>query len=276
LHTPLLFLLFATEKILKTNPVKSSTMKRKFLSLSLLATIVFASCDPADVMPTPDPTPDPTASAASTPSFASGDGAIVALITRTSTSTPMGNMDIDLGTGVAVFGNLSAGSYTHAGSITLNGKTLTRNENNSYVYMPSATDITGIAFDSDINWVVETPSFTYNAATAGRGMPVASGNIDFSAASLSGSDAFTLKVSGSISNADSVYFQINGPNKSILKRMGATTTSVTFTADEMSSLGKSAGCSMTVAPWNHEQKTLGGKTIHVVNELAISKVVEIK
>lgn len=249
-------------------------MNRKLLALSLLSTVAFASCDTKDVTPTPEPTPAPATT--STPTFAEGDGAIVALITRTTTSTPVGNMDIDLGTGVAVFGNLSTGAYVNAGTITLNGKTLTRNDNNSYVYMPSMTDITGIELESNIKWVVETPSFTYDAGTAGRGMPLAPGGISFTGASLNASEAFTLSVSGSISNADSVYFQINGPSKSILKRMGSGTTSVTFTAAEMGSLGKSAGCSMTVAPWNHEQKTLGGKTVHVVNELALSKVVEIK
>jgi len=267
-------ILFAVRKMLQTNPIKSFAMNRKLLALSLLSTVAFASCDPADVTPTPDPTPAPPAT--SSPTFSDGDGAIIALVTRTSTSTPMGNVDIDLGTGVAVFGNLSTGAYTNAGNVTLNGKALKRNENNSYVYVPSMTDVTGIDLSSNIKWVVETPSFTYDAATSGRDMPVASGAISFTGASLNASEAFTLSVSGSINNADSVYFQINGPSKSILKRMGGSTTSVTFTAAEMGSLGKSAGCSMTIAPWNHEQKTLGGKTIHIVNELALSKVVEIK
>ncbi len=251
-------------------------MYRKILSLALLASVAFTSCDPSDVIPdTDDPTPTPgNNNNTQTPSFASGDGAIVAINTRTVTSAPI-NTAVDLGTAVAVFGDLSSGTYNDAGSVMLNGKSLTKASNNAYSYVPSATDITGISFDDNIKWEVTTPSFTYDAKTAGRGMPVANGDITFSGSTLSGSEAFTLELSGNISNADSVYFQINGPNNYVLKRMGGQVTSVTFSASEMESLGKSAGCSMTIAPWNYETKTLGGKSIHVVNELAINKVVEI-
>jgi len=251
-------------------------MYTKFLGLALLASIALTSCDPSDVVPdTEDPTPTPENNNTQTPSFASGDGAIVALNTRTVTSTPIGNTTIDLGTAVAVFGDLAAGTYNDAGSVTLNGKSLTKTSNNAYSYVPSATDFTGIDFEDNIKWEVSSPSFTYDAKTQGRGMPVADGDFTFSGSSVSGSTAFTLELSGSISNADSVYFQINGPNNYVLKRMGGQATSVTFSASEMQSLGTSAGCSVTIAPWNHESKNLGGKTIHVVNELAINKVIEI-
>jgi hypothetical protein len=250
-------------------------MSKKLLPLSILSALVLAACDPSDVVPT-DPEPSPAPSSTTTPSFESGDGVIVALITRTTTATPIGSMDVNLGTGVAVFGDIASATFSNAGTVTLNGTALTRNANNSYAYIPSATNVTGIDFTSNIKWVVETPSFTYDAAVSGKGMPRVSGAITFTGSSLNASESFTLAVSGTIVNADSVYFQINGPNKSILKRMGSSATSVTFTADEMASLGKSVGCSMTIAPWNHEMKTLGGKSIHVVNELALSKVVEIK
>lgn len=250
----------------------------KQLFLIALATIgTLASCSKADpVTPTPTPTPTPPSSAASTPSYATGDGAIVALITRTTTNTPIGAVDFDLGTGVAVFGSLSSTTYNDAGKVTLNGKELTKQSNNAYVYTPSAADVTGIDLDGAINWSVTTPSFTYNAGSGtGRGMPNATA-IAGTYTTVDANAAFTLELSGGVSNADSVYFQINGPSKSILKRMSGSTTSVTYTADEVKSLGKSVGCSVTIAPWNHQQKTLGGKIIHVINELAISRTIEIK
>jgi len=250
-------------------------MFKKFLGLALIASVALTSCDPSEIIPdTEDPTPTPENNT-QTPSFESGDGVIVALKTRTVTSTVIGNTTIEMGTGVAVFGDLAAGNFTDAGTVKLNGKELTKHSNNTYSYMPSATDITGINFDNNIKWEVSTPSFTYDAKTQGRDLPEANGDFTFSGSSISGSEAFTLALSGSISNADSVYFQINGPNNTILKRMGGQTTSVTFSESEMQSLGKSIGCSVTIAPWNYETKELGGKTIHVVNELAINKVIEI-
>ncbi|HTN17431.1 MAG TPA: hypothetical protein VL092_07125, partial [Chitinophagaceae bacterium] len=227
--------------------------------------------------PTPTPYPKPTASTTATPTYGSGDGAVVALLTRTTTTSFGMDVDMDLGTGVAVFGNLATGAYTDAGKITLNGTELAKQTNNSYLYIPGISNPTGIDLSGDIKWVVTTPSFTYNAAAAagGKGMPKA-GKIDGSYTSVDISKDFTLAVSGTITKSDSVYFQINGASKSLLKRMAAGTTSVTFTASELSGLGKTAGGSVTIAPWNHEEQTLAGKKIHVINELALSRTVEIK
>lgn len=252
-------------------------MNTKLILMAIAAAGTFASCNKDEATPTPTPTPStPVSSGAATPTYTTGDGAIVALMTRTSTSTPMGSVDLDLGTGVAVFGNLSAGTYSDAGKITLNGKELAKQTNNSYVYTPAATDPTGIDLSSNITWVVTTPSFTYNAnGSTGRGMPDAD-RIAGTYTSVSSSADFTLAVNGSVTNADSVYFQINGSKKSILKREAGTVKSVTFTAAEMGTLGSVTGGSVTICPWNHQLRTLGGKSIHVINELALSRVIEIK
>lgn len=252
-------------------------MNKKTLMIAIAAIGTLASCTKTPSSSTPTPTPTtPVASGATTPTYGTGDGAIVALMTRTTTTTPVGNYDVDLGTGVAVFGTLSSGTYVDAGKITLNGKELTKQTNNTYVYTPTATDVTGIDLSSNINWMVTTPSFTYNAGSSvGRGMPVA-GAISGSYTSVSMSSDFTLSVDGSISNADSVYYQINGSKKSLLKRVAGTVKSVTFTAAEMGTLGAVTGGSLSICPWNHQLKTLGGKSIHVINELALSRVIEIK
>lgn len=249
-------------------------MNKQLMILAIGTISMLASCKKEDSS-TPKPA-TPASGTATTPVYGSGDGAVVALITRTTTATPIGNMDYDLGTGVAVFGNLSTGTYSDAGKITLNGKELARQTNNSYLYTPTAGDMKGIDLSGSIKWTVTTPSFTYDAgAGTGRGMPAAK-SIAGAYTSVDASAAFTLEVDGAVSNSDSVYFQINGPSKSVLKRMAANTRSVTFTAAEMGTLGKGAGCSVTIAPWNHQEKTLGGKLIHVVNELALSRVIEIK
>ncbi|MBL7713435.1 MAG: hypothetical protein JNL13_13265 [Chitinophagaceae bacterium] len=254
-------------------------MNKQIFALAFVAASTLAACSKDEATPGPSPTPDPkpTPSSTATPSYGSGDGAVVALLTRTTTSSFGVEVDMDLGTGVAVFGNLATGAYTDAGKITLNGTELAKQANNSYVFIPGVSKPTGIDLGSDIKWVVTTPSFTYDASSAagGRGMPKA-GKIDGSYTFVDISKDFTLSVSGTITKSDSVYFQINGASKSILKRMAAGTTSVTFTASELAGLGKTAGGSVTVAPWNHEEQSLGGKKIHVINELALSRTVEIK
>lgn len=255
-------------------------MNKKLILLAIAAMGTLASCTKEDATSTPSPTPSPTPAPAPTPSptYTTGDGAIVALITRTSTSTPVGSYDIDLGTGVAVFGNLSTGAYSDAGKVTLNGKELAKQTNGSYVFIPGAADPTGISdLDSKIDWTVGTPAFSYSATpSVGRGMPKAAAMAG-SYTSVDLKSDFTVGISGTVSNADSIYYQISSPNgKYALKRVGGSTSSVTFTAAEMKDLGTGVGGSIVIAAFNHQLKTLGGKSIHVINELALSRVVEMK
>ena len=266
----------------------NKTMNKKTLIIAIAAIGTFASCTkkpststptpspmPSTPTPTPTPTPStPVASGATTPTFSTGDGAIVALITRTTNRTPLGSYDVDLCTGIAAFGTLSTGTYVDAGPITLNNKSLKKQTNNTYVFTPTATNV--IDLSNDINWWVSSPSFTYNAGSSvGRGMPEA-GPISGSYTLVSTTSDFTLSVDGSIINADSVYYQINGSKKSLLKRVVGTVKSVTFSAAEMATLGAVTGGSVTICPWNHQLKTFGGKSIHVINELALSRAIEIK
>jgi hypothetical protein len=255
-------------------------MNKKLFLLAITAIVIFASCtkEEAKTTPTPTPTPSPTPAATPSPTYTTGDGAIVALVTRTSTTTAVGTFDVDLGTGVAVFGNLSAGTYTDAGTVTLNGKTLEKQSNGSYVFIPGATNPTGIDnLDTKIEWTVGTPSFTYNAVpSAGRGMPTA-GAMAGTYTSVDTKSDFTVGISGSLVGADSVYYQMSGPSgKYALKRVSGTTKSVTFTAAEMKDLGTGVGGSIVIAAFNHQLKTFSGKSVHVINELALSRVVEFK
>jgi hypothetical protein len=93
---------------------------------------------------------------------------------------------------------------------------------------------------------------------------------------INSANNFALSVTGSISNSDSVYFQIAGETgKVVLKRMGPNTNSATFTAAELQTLGKGTG-TVVIAPWNMNTTVQNGKTIYVINELALSRVVDIQ
>lgn len=249
-------------------------MKKIILSLSLIG-FLFASCDKVKNTTNTNPTTTNTNTTPS-PVPGTGDGAIVSV--KSVTKTTVGGFPIttELGTAVAVFGNLSTGSYTDAGTITVNGKTLTKQANNSYVYTPSATDITGIDLSGAINWAVagagSNPSFNHNAAA--QGFPSAD-DISGSFTTINSGSSFTLSTTNTVSGSDSVYFQLSGPSATVLKRMASNTSSVTFTAAEVQSVGKGSGV-VTIAPWNWTTQTFSGKQVNVVNELALTRVVTIE
>ena len=247
----------------------------KKLSLALLASVIFfASCDKKTTVPSNNN--NATANNTPSPSFTSGDGFLVAIRTVTNTTVAGFPVNTEFGTGVAGFGDLAAGTYNDAGAVTLNGKTLTKNANNSYTFIPTATDPLGLDFGSAIDWTVGggngIPSFSYNANI--MGMPNTTDMNAFT--TINSANSFTLSTTGSISNTDSVYFQIADANgKLLLHRMAANTSSTTFTQADMQTLAKGTG-SVVIAPWKLTTTTQGGKTIHVINEVALSRVVDIQ
>jgi hypothetical protein len=162
------------------------------------------------------------------------------------------------------------------GAVTLNTKALTKQSNNSYVFTPSATDITGIDLSGNIDWSVvgggSLSGFTYDASA--QGMPVAD-DISGSATTINSANSFTLSTVSSISNSDSVYFQLSGSSTTIIKRMAGNTSSVTFSASEIQSAGKGTGV-IIIAPWNMTSHTLGGKQIYTINEVALTRTITIE
>ncbi len=246
-------------------------MKR--LSISLLAAMLFfAACDKKGNLLTNNN--NGTAAATPTPAPKAGDGFLVALQTINNTTVAGFPVNTVFGTGVAGFGDLAAGTYYDAGTITLDSKTLAKNVNNTYTFTP--TDITGIDLSSSIVWNVGggngVPAFSHDATA--QGMPIGTDLSAFS--SISTANNFSLSVTGSIMNSDSVYFQISGPNGAyVLKRMAGNTTTALFTATELQTLGKGSGV-VVIAPWNLDSITQGGKKIYVINELALSRVVDIQ
>ncbi|MEZ5047870.1 MAG: hypothetical protein R2831_12870 [Chitinophagaceae bacterium] len=248
-------------------------MKKQFLALALIGNLFFVACD--KVTPTTPTTPTTPSTTAPQPTFSGGDGALIAVKSITKTTVAGFPIETEIGTGVAVFGNLSAQTYTDAGTITLNSKSLSKQTNNSYTFIPSTTDPTGIDFSSGINWNVggssSVTAFNYNANSIGfpTGDEIVGSN------TISSNSSFTVSTATTISNSDSVYFQMAGTGGVVLKRMAGNTSSVTFSASELQSVGKGSA-SIVVAPFRYTQQTINGKAIWVINETAFSKIVTIE
>ena len=89
---------------------------------------------------TPTPTPTPKISKPTIPSFQSNDGAIIAILTRTYSSSGY----VDVGTGMAYFGDLSKSVYNDAGKVSLNGNNFQKLSNNIFEFTPTAATPSGI------------------------------------------------------------------------------------------------------------------------------------
>lgn len=262
-------------------------MKRiKTITLTLFITsILFVSCKkdttaPANTSPVPS---------APTPSFG-GDvkGALVSLRTSFSydpnkfASLPITVpvVDLEAESGVAVFSNdLSTGNYLDAGAVSVNTNNLPKLSNNSYTKL--AFDFVNSSFSLDFDggsqWSVEgkgdVPAISYNHTQT---FPNYTGRASMPETASTTSN-LTVSLSG-ISNADSVYVLLVANNKEVLKRVGSSTSSVTFTAAEIQSVGTTGGNAtayLEVCPFRYTIQTISTKQYAFIKEYAVVKNVTI-
>ena len=245
----------------------------KLARLVLLASAVSLSVGSCNLLPGDDDDPpanDP-ASNPPTPTFTEGDGSLVAVKSVTFQEVPVvGQVQVDLGLGVAAFfNNGNTSSFVEAGSVSLEGEGLDRQENNSYVFLPSQTNPTGIDFSGNPSWTVggagSVAGFSYETNI---GFPTV-GAITSSETVTKG-QPYTLTVAN-VSGADSVIFMCGG----VLHTLVGGTTSYTFTAAETD--GLSAGPSyVQVAPYRIEQASVGSGDYWFVNERVVTQSVTIE
>lgn len=205
------------------------------------------------------------------PKFSGTFGTLVALNTVTTTSTPLGDMDANVGTAVAVFSENSGSSFVTAGDINVNSNGLTAQSNNSYVYQIGASNPTGISFSNNVSWAGTGATWPAFSASTSQGFSTVG---QISSGNPSTSSNYTL-ASNQVTNADSVLFTLAGQNGSIVKILPGTTTSYTFSASEVSSVGAGTGI-IQVVGLKYDLQLIDSKNYYLINETVRSKVVTIE
>ncbi|MBS1612369.1 MAG: hypothetical protein JST49_06065 [Bacteroidetes bacterium] len=250
-------------------------MKRMFtkmlLPVAMLA--VLSGCKKDE-----DNTPQQPSAVSPTQTFNYSDawGLLAGVKTVTSQSTPIGPIDIELGTAVAAF-NVSAGSseYQDAGTVSCNTKGLTKQTGNSYVFQPSQADVTGIEFNNGSSWNVSgstnVPAFTasFNQFPS---TPTLNSTNDVTLA-----DGYTVSFT-SVSGADSVLVILATNNSYAEKRLAGWQNSATFTASDLNGLSASQYGMIQVTPYTWDVRTnlIPGKKVYMVNQVTVTKIVEFK
>jgi hypothetical protein len=247
---------------------------QRTLSIQLLAfTLVLCACNKDDdepATPAPTPTPTPVASASYTPVFSDADGALWAIQTYTSQTTPFGTFDIEVGLGAGAFSNDAFATLVNVGTVSLNGNALSAFSNNAYAYQPSMTNPTGIDVTSNIEWTVQGangfPGFT--RPVNGFALPTVS--TVTSSETVVRSSGHTVACA-SVSGADSVIFLVGG----VAKTLPGNATSCSFTASELSTLGAGANL-VQIGAYRSTSEVIDGKRIHFGKETVRTKSVTIQ
>jgi hypothetical protein len=240
---------------------------RSIISIALTGIVTFSACTSKS---TDNPVNNNTAPGAPTPSINDASGALAA-VTSISYTTVAG-ITVPLAVNTAAGGFFTApgsGSFIDGGTVTLNSKTLTKSSNNAYAYQNLTDPLT---LGGSNAWTVAGASgvaafsYTYN-----RPMPAYS---DFNSlpATITRSAGVTVNLSGTVTDADSIYVVVTGTsNKYLLKRLAGNAASCEFSANELSALSASSYGLIQVCPWNYGSQTFDGKKYYFVNESAYTK-----
>jgi len=248
-----------------------------FLSRSLLALLISAtlfSCEKDDDNNDQDQdTVDSTTAVQTYPTPADADAVLVAVRANTTTDTPIGPIDIQIGTAVAIRSDdgFITGTFVPMGQVLCNTQALTQNPNNSYVFSDiSPTSPMGISFSSEVDWSVSGgngfDAIDYDAFVFG--FPTTQAIT--SEAIVNRSLGYTLSCSG-VSGADSVLFNIGN----VMKTLSGSSTSYTFTADELSALGAGSGVAQ-ISAYTTDAVDFADQKVYFINQDTRSLTVTIE
>lgn len=207
------------------------------------------------------------------PAFDTSYSILWAINTKTSVNTggiggiDMGDIQVDFGTAFASF--TDDGKYVAAGEVKVNDAALKMESNKFYMSQISLLDPEGLTLSGTTKWSVggagNIPAVTH---TTRKYMPTGAGfNCD---ATVDKTASYTISLS-SVSYADSILYLVND----IAKTVAGHVKTVTFTADQLSSL-KKGNAFVQVAPYNYEIKRFGTKDFVFGNQIVFSKMVTIK
>ena len=206
-----------------------------------------------------------TSSASTTPAFTDADGLLVATRVFSTQSTPIGTIDVQIGTAVGAFSNDQFASFVSVGAVSCNGEALTPQGNSSYTHVPGVAAPLGIDLTSsnDVVWDVAGGN-GFGAFQRTLQGPFPAVNEITSPTTSDRSVDYTLTTTPG-SQADSVVFTLG----SLVRTVPGNAGSCTFTAAELG--GLPAGPSlMLVAPYSSSSEVIGGKRIYFVKQVSRS------
>lgn len=210
-----------------------------------------------------------------TPTFADGEGTFVATKANVTTAIPGTTIttNVTMGSATASIFNTAGGStLVDGGTVISNDSTLAKQSNNAYIFTPKS--VTGINWTNNSRWSVSgnstnnIPVISYTA----NGFP--SDPTVNNITSVSKGSSFTMNTT-SISNADSLCFQITSGSKTIYKMTNGSQTSYTFPASEMGTLDISSNAYLTISAYRFNNTTVSSKKYYFINLNTSNRMVSV-
>ncbi|MCB9063973.1 MAG: hypothetical protein H6551_02390 [Chitinophagales bacterium] len=245
--------------------------------------IGFASCDKATTTTTPTtttPTPTtPTAPTPVTPNLGNFWGVMAAIQMEFSYSNAQVPFPVTISSDVAVasFYNsgTGGGSMVDAGSVSVNGNSMNKQTNNSYLNDPMKLDL-GFS-NGAVDWSVAggngIPAISYSHTGS---FPAYSGTLP---TSIDKSKDLDIDLGSKVSGADSVYVVIVTSSETIIKRYkgNPAPSKATITASEMSNLPTVSDNTayLEIVPFTYKMPNVGGKQFVAIKEAAVVSGVNI-
>lgn len=199
------------------------------------------------------------------------DGILVALQTVTYTEAFGFTTETAIGLPIAFFPE--GDNFLDAGAVTCEGTAIPKLENNSYVFIPSATSPLGLTYSGEIDWTIGGANGIPQVDYSANGTFPSNTQISNSESTISTGSAFTLNAINTIQDSDSVIFAVYGPSNTILHTIASPISQHTFTADEMSSLGTGGGYIQITASRVANTQIVSGKKLYFLNQKTNQKVV---
>jgi len=258
--------------------MKNSINTKQILFTVFVISISFLtlqSCKKTDAIIPDDPGKSTTPSNP-TPKISDADAILIALKTVSYTSIAGTVIETPIGLPLAIF--FDGSNFKDVGAVTCETEGLTKQDNNSYIFMPSATNPTGVSYSGDIDWtVVGANGFPGGTYTSKGSFP---SNVEIDATTgqdIDAQSAYTLAAKISIANADSIYFGVYGPNGAVNHVVAGGISSFTFSQAEMKSIGTGAGFMQIAAVKQVKREVLSsGEVIYHLTEKVNTQSVNLK
>lgn len=248
------------------NTFSFNTKKLTYI-LTASCILFFSSCDKdEDTAPVVEPAATTSAPSSPSPRPSDADAVMIAVNSISITNAPIiGPITTKIGLPIAIF--FDGANFKDVGAVTCDNNALVKQPNNSYIFTPSITNPTGITFGTDISWDIAGANGFPAHTKSIRGLFPDNINIQTTTGStVSSSTDFTLS-SLPISGADSVYFGVYGPDGGLNVVLAGNSSSYTFSASEMATIGTGAGFVQIAATKNISNETLGtGEKIYYLTE----------